>query len=117
MVKLDEAEDALWEARRVWRREPAAAVARLAALDTGSLPEPVARQVFGTWAQACARLCRERGLAEPLRYAPDPGCGAIIAREQPAAPYTVVSALGMGAAWQPGRPVGARHVGRARPLR
>jgi hypothetical protein len=117
IVKVDEAEDALWDARRAWRRDPAAAVARLEALDTGSLPEPLARQVFGAWAQACARLCHERGLAEPLRYAPDPGRGAVIAREQPGSPYTVVSALGLGAGWRPGSPVAERQARRARPLR
>ncbi len=117
IVKVDEAEDALWDARRAWRRDPAAAVARLEALDPASLPEPLARQVFGAWAQACARLCRERGLAEPLRYAPDPGRGAVIAREEPGAPYTVVSALGMGGGWRPGSPVGEGQARRARPLR
>jgi hypothetical protein len=55
-------------------------VARLEAIDVDGLPEDVARQVFGEWARTCARLCRERGIAEPLRYAPDPGRGAVIAR-------------------------------------
>lgn len=117
IVKVDQAEDALWAARREWRRDPAAAVERLQALDTARLPEPLVRQVFGAWAQACARLCRERGLAEPLRYAPVPGRGAVVAREQPGAPYTVVGALGMGADWRPGSTVGERQVARARPLR
>ncbi len=116
IVKCAAAEDALWAARREWRRDPAAAAARLEGLDVGDLPDPLARQVFGTWAQACGRLCRERGLAEPLRYAPDPGRGAVVAREGPDAPYTVVSALGMGAGWQPGTVVGERQVRRARPL-
>jgi hypothetical protein len=100
-----------------WRRDPAAAVARLEALDIDGLPEELGRQVFGAWAQACARLCRERGLAEPLRYAPDPGRGAVLARERAGAPYTVVSALGMGAGWQAGSGVGEGQVRRARPLR
>jgi hypothetical protein len=117
IVKSAAAEDALWAARREWRSDPAGAVARLETLDVGDLPDPLARQVFGTWAQACGRLCRERGLAEPLRYAPDPGRGAVLAREGPDAPYTVVSALGMVAGWQPGSAVGERQVRRARPLR
>lgn len=116
-VKAEAAEDALWAARREWRRDPAAAVARLEALDIDGLPEELGRQVFGAWAQACARLCRERGLAEPLRYAPDPGRGAVIARERPGEPYVVVSALGMGSGWRPGSAVGERQVARARPLR
>jgi hypothetical protein len=117
IVKSAAAEDALWAARREWRRDPATAVARLGALDVEDLPDPLARQVFGIWAQACGRLCRDRGLAEPLRYAPDPGRGAILAREGPDAPYSVVSALGMGAGWQPGSAVGERQLRRARPLR
>ena len=116
-VKVTAAEDALWLARRAWRRDPEAAVSQLAALDVVGLPEDVGRQVFGTWAQACARLCRQRGFGEPLRYAPNPGCGAVLAREQPGAPYTVVSALGLDVDWQPGTPVGERQVQRARPLR
>jgi hypothetical protein len=117
IVNSAAAEDALWAARRELRRDPAAAVARLEAVDVDDLPDPLTRQVFGTWAQACGRLCRERGLAEPLRYAPDPGRGAVLARGGPDAPYMVVSTLGMGAGWQPGSAVGERQVRRARPLR
>lgn len=90
---------------------------RLAALDVDGLPDPLSRQVFGEWARACARLCRERGLVEPLRYAPDPGRGAVIARESPDGSYVVVSALGMGPGWQVGSVVAERQVRRARPLR
>jgi hypothetical protein len=117
IVKSAAAEDALWAARREWRRDPTGAAARLEALDVEDLPDPLARQVFGTWAQACGRLCREHELAEPLRYAPDPGRGAILAREGPDGPYTVVRALGMGAGWQPGSAVGERQLRRSRPLR
>jgi len=116
-VKVDVVEAALWEARREYRRDPAAAVAGLEALDVDGLPEPLARQVFGEWARACARLCREQGIAEPLRYAPDPGCGAVIAREVPDGSYVVVSSLGMGRDWQKGCSVSERQVRRARPLR
>jgi hypothetical protein len=116
-VTVDAVEEALWEARRVYRHDPAAAVARLETLDIDELPEPVARQVFGEWARACSRLCRERGGSEPLRYAPDPGRGAVITREAPDGPYTVLSALGMGSDWQTGSTVGERQVRRARPLR
>lgn len=117
IVKASAAEDVLWAARREWRRDPAAAIARLEALDIDGLPDELARQVFGAWVQACARLCKTRGLAEPLRYAPDPGRGAVIARERPGEPYVVVSALGLGPAWQAGSPVGESQVRRARPLR
>ena len=117
VVKMDAAEEALWAARREYRRDPEAAVARLETLDVDGLPEELARQVFGEWARACARLCRDRGIAEPLRYAPDPGRGAVIARESPDSGYVVVSALGMGPGWKAGVPVGERQVRRARPLR
>ena len=60
---MDAAEEALWAARREYRRDPEAAVARLETLDVDGLPEDVARQVFGEWARTCARLCRERGIA------------------------------------------------------
>jgi len=117
VVKMDAAEEALWAARREYRRDPEAAVARLETLDVDGLPEDLARQVFGEWARACARLCRERGIAEPLRCAPDPGRGAVIARESPNSGYVVVSALGMGPGWQVGSVVSERQVRRARPLR
>jgi len=116
-VKVSIAEDVLWQARRVYRHDPAAAVARLEVLDVDGLPDDLARQVFGEWARVCSRLCRERGIAEPLRYAPELGRGAVIARENPDEGYVVVSALGMGAGWQTGSPVGERHTRRARPLR
>lgn len=116
-VKAAVAEEVLWEARRVYRHDPSAAVDRLEAVDVDGVPEPLARQVFGEWARACSRLCREQGITEPLRYAPDPGCGAIIAPAGADGGYVVVSSLGMGAAWQRGTTVSDRQVRRARPLR
>ena len=86
------------------------------ALDLGGLSEHVLQQITGLWTAACARLCRQRGSAEPrLRYLPDPGVGVIVAREAAGQPYVVVSAL--GAHFQPGAPVDERFVRRARPLR
>lgn len=116
-VKVDAVETALWEARRVFRRDATGAVARLETLDIDGVPEPLTRQVFGEWARASARLCRERGVVEPLRYAPDPGRGAVIAREHPGGSYLVVSAVGMGPSWKTGAVVDERQVRRARPLR
>jgi hypothetical protein len=116
-VKAAAAEDALWAVRRELRRHPAEAVARLERVEMEGLPPELAGQIFGEWARACGRLCRERGIAEPLRYAPDPGCGAVVAREGDGGDYTVISALGMGERWQPGAPVSERQVRRARPLR
>lgn len=116
-VKISAAEETMWAARREFRRDPSATVARLEALDIEGLPDDLARQLFGEWARACARLCRERETVEPLRYAPDPGRGAVIARESPGGSYVVVSALGMGPNWKPGSVVGEHQVRRARPLR
>jgi hypothetical protein len=116
-VKTIAADEALWAVRRELRRDPTEAIARLEALDVDGLPSILAAQVFGEWARACSRLCRERGTAEPLRYAPDPGRGAIIARDPNRGEYVVVSALGMGPAWKAGTVVGERQVRRARPLR
>ncbi len=117
VVKADAVETALWEARREYRRDPAAALAQLEMLDIDGLPESLACQVFGEWARACSRLCRERGIIEPLRYAPDSGRGAVITRETPDGAYTVLSALGMGPEWRAGSAVSERQVRRARPLR
>jgi hypothetical protein len=115
-VKIDLAERALWFARRSHRCCPQDAIDRLTALDVAGLPEPCARQLFGAWAQACARLCRERGVDGALRYAPDAGRGAVLAPTADGG-YEVVSALGMGPAWGPGTRVGEHQVRRARPLR
>jgi len=117
LVKVNAAEEVLWLSRREGRRDPAPAVEHLEALDVDGLPDELSRQVFGEWARACSRICRERGLFEPLRYAPDPGRGAVIARGAPDDPYVVISALGLGPAWQKGSPVSERELRRARPLR
>jgi hypothetical protein len=116
--------------RRELREDPGQAVALLAPLGMEDLPDPLGRQVFGAWAVACRQLCEQRELLEPLRYAPDPGRGLVIARERADGPYVVVSALGMGSEWQPGvelrtdtadrNPHARRHreiLRRARPLR
>ncbi len=116
-VKASTAEDELWEARRVARRDPATAVSRLERVDLEGLPESLARQIFGEWARACARLCRARGLTGALRYAPNPGRGAVIAPNGPSGTYVVVSSLGMGPTWAPGGAVDDTVAQRARPLR
>lgn len=109
-------EDTLWQARRAFRHDPAAAVADLERLDLDDLPDPLARQVFGAWARACLRLCRDRGIVQPLRYAPRPGRGVVIARSHTSGYFVVVSALGMGDGWRVGAAVSERVVRCARPL-
>lgn len=116
-VKLAAAENAIQVARRAYRRDPLGVATRLAQLDVDGLPVDLRRQVFGEWARACSRLCRARDLVAPLRYAPEPGRGAILARESADSAYVVVSSLGMGTTWQQGEVVDERQVRRARPLR
>jgi hypothetical protein len=111
------ADSALRLARYDYRRCPEEAIACLEALELDGLPADLSRQVFGEWAAACSRVCRRRGYAEPLRYAPLPGRGAVLARERPDADYVVLSALGMGPRWRPGATVASRDIGGARPLR
>ena len=115
-VKASAAAETLWVARRELRRDPQSAVRLLERLAPDGLPAALSRQVFGEWARACARLCRERGLAEPLRYAPEAGRGAVLAREETGA-YVVVSALGLDGAWQTGNTASPQQIGRSRPLR
>lgn len=116
-VKVAAAEELIQIARRDYRRDPGGVVRCLAAFDLEGLPADLRRQVFGEWARACSRLCHDRGLVEPLRYAPDPGRGAVLARESADRAYVVVSSLAMGPAWREGEVVDERQVRRARPLR
>jgi hypothetical protein len=117
MARVSAVEEAIWAARRELRHCPAEAVARLEAVDVEGLPEPLIRDRFGEWARSCARWCRERGLYEPLRYAPYPGRGAVIARERPDGPLVVISAIGMDAQWRVGTEVAGRFILGAQPLR
>ena len=116
-ARVTHADEALWAARREFRRDPTAALTRLESLDVDGLPEALSRQIFGTWARACARLCQERQMDRPLRYAPDPGRGVVMAHQTTTDTYVVVSALGMGDGWHVGDVVSQRIVERARPLR
>jgi hypothetical protein len=115
-VKVADAEDALRESRRLLRRQPDAAIDLLTALDVAGLPDDLGGQIFGAWAQACARLCRDRDLVDPLRYAPARGRGAVLVHDEAADGYRVISALGMGAEWRPDTVVAGERVRLARPL-
>lgn len=118
-VKNAAAEQALRTARRLRRSDPVGAAAALEAVDVDGLSDELARLVFGEWARVNSRrLADEREEREPLRYAPDPGRGLVLARERADGPYVVVSALGMGETWRPGSVVADRAIlRRARPLR
>ena len=109
------AEEALREARRAYHRDTTGALARLEGLDVDGLPPDLAGQVFGQWAKTAARACRERGVSQPLRYAPRRGRGAVLTRH-PSGAYEVVSAFGLGGRWQPGSLVGEHFGQAARPL-
>lgn len=110
------AEQALWLVRRDLRHDPSEVVSRLTALDVDGLPEPLTRQVFGEWARACSRVCREKNLADPLRYAPNSGRGVVLAHDD-AGRYFVVSSLGMNGHWKAGSLVDEWVVRGSRPLR
>ncbi|MDP2674571.1 MAG: hypothetical protein Q8Q00_06665 [Dehalococcoidia bacterium] len=109
-VKTARAEEALRQARRVFRRQPKEAIALLEPLDLTGIPEPLARQVYGCWLQACRRL----GLEEAVHYAPAFGRGAVLV------PTTddrleVVSAVGLPR-WPAGRRFSPAALKGARPL-
>ena len=114
-VRAEQAEDALWEARRAYHREPATALSRLEAVDVEGLPQDLSGQVFGQWAKTAARVCREQDIREPLRYTPALGRGAVLVRHESGA-YQVISALGMGPRWMAGALVGERYGRWSRPL-
>lgn len=116
LVKAQAAEQALREARKAHRHDPQRAIALIEPLDVNGLPDALARQLFGLWARCHALLHKTGALIEPLRYAPDPGRGLILARERADGAYVVSSALGMGNAWHTGQVVPERLVRRARPL-
>ena len=111
------AESALRFARREVVADAWVALNRLTELDPSLLPEPLARQVFGEWAKGCSRHCRDHGLVDARRYAPDPGRGVVIARRTVESPHEVVSELGTGEGLKVGQVVPAWLVRRSRPLR
>jgi len=109
-VKTARAEEALRQARRIYRRQPREAIALLEPLDLTGVPETLARQVYGCWLQACRRL----GLDQAVHYAPAFGRGAVLA------PTTddrleVISAIGLPR-WPAGRRLSRAALKGARPL-
>ncbi|MDO8613132.1 MAG: hypothetical protein Q7R32_09960 [Dehalococcoidia bacterium] len=109
-VKTAQVEEALRQARRVFRRQPKEAVALLEPLDLSGIPEPLARQAYGCWLQACRRL----GLEEAVHYAPAFGRGAVLAPTIDDR-LEVVSAIGLPR-WLAGRRFSPTALKGTRPL-
>ncbi len=115
-VKMSAAEEALWSARREYRRDPVTAVARLETLDVSGLDGELVKELFSVWLRACARLCQVRELADPVRCSGGFGKACVAARERPDGPHVVISALGMTPHCQAGSFPNARLMAGAQPL-
>lgn len=109
-LKTQEVERALRQARRLYRKEPREAVALLAPLDLSDMPEPLARQAYGCWLQACRRL----GIDGSVHYSPAFGKGAVLAPADDGR-LEVVSAIGLWR-WRAGRRFSPTALRGARPL-
>ena len=109
-VHLRSAEEALREARRLHRREPARAIELIEAVELAGLPEDVVRHLYGCWLTACRRL----ELLAAIHYRAGFGRGAVL---MPTADgrWEVVSALGLRR-WERGRTFSPRALRGARPL-
>lgn len=109
-VKVEVAEQALREGRRLHRREPVAALDLLEPLDLDGLPEELARHLYGLWLTACRRI----GLLAAVHYRAAHGRGAVLI---PASDgnWEVVSAIGLRR-WERGRRFAPQALRGARPL-
>ncbi|GMU39400.1 MAG: hypothetical protein AMXMBFR23_02660 [Chloroflexota bacterium] len=109
-VKVEVAEQALREGRRLHRREPVAALDLLEPLELDGLPEELARHLYGLWLTACRRI----GLLAAVHYRTGFGRGAVL---MPTADgqYEVVSAIGLRR-WERGRRFAPQALRGARPL-
>lgn len=109
-VKTARVEHALLHARRVHRRQPREAIALLEPLDLTGIPEPLARQVYGCWLQACRRL----GLEGAVHYSPAFAKGAVLVATTDDR-LEVVSAIGLPR-WSAGCRFSRLALKGARPL-
>jgi len=109
-VKIEVAEQALREGRRLHRREPVAALDLLEPLDLEGLPEELARHLYGLWLTACRRI----GLLAAVHYRTGFGRGAVLMPTTDGQ-YEVVSAIGLRR-WERGRRFGPQALRGARPL-
>jgi hypothetical protein len=104
--------DALWAARKSLRRDPAAAVERLAAVDLDGVDPRTVEQLYGEWLRQCARL----GLERPYKYHAAFGRGAVLVRVRGSDRLRVVSSIGLPD-WPPGTSVPRGELPGLRPLR
>ena len=107
---LRAAEEALGEARRLHRREPARAIDLIEAVELQGLPEDVVRHLYGCWLTACGRL----GLLAAIHYRAGFARGAVLIPTEDGR-WEVVSALGLRR-WERGRTFPPRALRGARPL-
>ena len=107
---LRAADEALREARRLHRREPARAIDLIEAVELAGLPEEVTRHLYGCWLTACRRL----GLLAAIHYRAGFGRGAVLIPTADGR-WEVVSAVGLSR-WERGRTFSPRALRGARPL-
>ena len=109
-VKSAAAERALRQARSLARRAPADALALLGSLDLDSVPDTLARQVYGCWLAACRRVAGE----DAHHYSPRFGHGAVLLPTEDGR-LEVVAAIGLPE-WTSGRRFARAALRGARPL-
>jgi hypothetical protein len=109
-VKVQVAERALRDGRRLHRREPAAALNLLEPLDLEELPEELARHLYGLWLTVCRRM----GLLAAVHYRAGQRRGAVLIPADDGQ-WEVVSAIGLRR-WERGRRFTPQALRGARPL-
>lgn len=109
-VKTTMAEQALRTARRN-RRDPEAAIAVLEPLDLTSVPDALARQVYGCWLKACSRLRVDGAMHYSTAF-----CKGAIVVPNGDGRLEVISAIGLPR-WNKGRRFPATALKGARPLK
>ena len=108
-VKTTMAEQALRTARRN-RRDPQAAIAVLEPLDLTSIPDALARQVYGCWLKACSRLGHEGAVHYSAAF-----CKGAVLIQSLDGRLEVVSAIGLR--WDKGRRFSPTALKGVRPLK
>lgn len=109
-VKVQAAETALRDARRLHRREPVAALDLLEPLELDGLPAELARHLYGLWLTVCRRF----GLIAAVHYRVSHGRGAVLMPARDGR-WEVVSAIGLPR-WQRGQRLAPQALRGARPL-